>query len=523
MMFGCLQIPTTIIKRTVYVGRTHLAVFVALLMALLSGFAQAQSNTMPALLADNISYDADRDALIAVGNVEIYFDQRTMRASEITYFNKTGIVEAKGPITLSAPGEDTIIANFASLDSELKSGLIQGARLVLAENFQFAAQQVDRVNERYSVLSNTVASSCQVCANNPTPLWLVFSDGSLSFNGAFGIDDDNTQAGIRGFIYADGSFQLPTRHKLEFSIRHAGDKTFLNEFGFTGTDRLTSKATISRQDRQEYVSYSATGFQSLRSTENNNNIPYVLPEIMLEQYWDNAIGGGRLTAHASAVGLTRKLGRDVYKIGGDVDWERALELPAGFRAKATLGLSGWIYSTQDDPTRTDMLSQFSAGTGLNSQRSNYVAAANFDFPGYFNLSNQTLFDNNLAFSRNDIQASAKIGNLGLSANYVFLLPDITANSLEKRHEITLNTNYDFNANWSLEASYRRNLATGKDVSHDLTFRYGNECITTDFSVSRNFTNSNNVSPATEFGLSVSLAGFGGSGSSRPAQQCHTYE
>ena len=727
MMFGCLQIPTIIIKRTIYVGRTHFAVFVALLMALLSGFAQAQSNTMPALLADNISYDADRDALIAVGNVEIYFDQRTMRASEITYFNETGIVEAKGPITLSAPGEDTIIANFASLDSELKSGLIQGARLVLAENFQFAAQQVDRVNERYSVLSNTVASSCQVCANNPTPLWLVraerivrdtkekqihfenvrfeaygitiaalpyfripdpsvkratgilkpqfksadtygtgiklpyfividnhsdititpflttkgtaiiegeyrrrFSDGSLSFNGAFGIDDDNTQAGIRGFIYADGSFQLPTRHKLEFSIRHAGDKTFLNEFGFTGTDRLTSKATISRQDRQEYVSYSATGFQSLRSTENNNNIPYVLPEIMLEQYWDNAIGGGRLTAHASAVGLTRKLGRDVYKIGGDVDWERALELPAGFRAKATLGLSGWIYSTQDDPTysaepqsylaptaaidlrwplarrtarsveiiepvaqivyrdvvgdiaaipnedsvqvefdasnlfaldrspgtdlveeglrlnfglnythlsdegwkfgltlgrvfRTDMLSQFSAGTGLNSQRSNYVAAANFDFPGYFNLSNQTLFDNNLAFSRNDIQASAKIGNLGLSANYVFLLPDITANSLEKRHEITLNSNYDFNANWSLEASYRRNLATGKDVSHDLTFRYGNECITTDFSVSRNFTNSNNVSPATEFGLSVSLAGFGGSGSSRPAQQCHTYE
>jgi len=656
----------------------------------------AQETTTPALLADNVTYDADQDALIATGNVEVFFDGRILRASKVTYFNETGIVEAEGPLTLSAPGEDTLIADVASLDSTLKSGLIQGARLVLAENFQFAAQQVERVDARYSVLRNTLASSCQVCANNPTPLWLVrakriirdtqeneihfenvrfevygvtiaalpyfripdpfividrhsdvtitpflttkgttivegqyrrrFKDGDLSFDGAFAFDEANRKKGIRGFFYSDGAFRIASGYRLDFSLRRAGDKSFLNEFGFSETDRLTSRATISRQKANEYVSYSGTGFQSLRAAEDDNNIPYVLPEISFERYWDDGPLGGRLTARTSAVGLTRKLGRDVYKFGGGVNWERSADLPFGFRGQVLGGMDGWLYSTHDDPAfpkdpqayaastaaldlrwplarrtqgavqilepvaqlvyrdvmgdisqipnedsvqvefdasnlfaldrspgtdlveeglrlnlglnythlsdegwnfgltlgrvlRTDVLSQFSAGTGLNSKSSNFVAAANLDFPPFFSLSNQTLFDNNLEFSRNDIQANMKFGDLGLTANYVYLLPDITANSLQKRHEITLNSNYKINDNWSLTASYRRDIATANDVKQDLTLTYGNECITTDFSVSRNFTNSNNIAPSTEFGLSVSLAGFGGSGQARPARQC----
>ncbi len=699
-----------------------LALGLAIVLASLSS-SLAQESTTPALLADNVTYDADRDSLIATGNVEVFFDGRILRASKVTYYNETGQVDAEGPLTLSAPGEDTVIADYASLDSTLKSGLIRGARLVLAENFQFAAQEVERIDARYSVLKNTLASSCQVCVNQPTPLWLVrakrivrdseenqihfedvrfevygvtiaalpyfripdptvkratgilkpqfksadtygtgikipyfvvidrhsdvtitpfltskgtailegeyrraFKDGDLRFNGAFAFDKANRQNGMRGFLYSDGAFQYSSGYRLDFALRRVGDKSFLNEFGFSETDRLTSRATISRQKDHEYVSYSGTGFQSLRAAEDDNNIPYVLPEISFERYWDDGPLGGRVTTHSSAVGLTRKLGRDVYKFGGGLNWERSIALPFGLRGQALGGVDGWIYSTHDDPAfpttpqaygaptaaldlrwplarrsrdavqilepvaqlvyrdvmgdisaipnedsvqvefdasnlfaldrspgtdlveeglrlnlglnythlsdegwnfgltlgrvlRTDVLSQFSAGTGLNSKSSNFVAAANLDFPPFFSLSNQTLFDNNLAFSRNDIQANMRFGDFGLSANYVYLLPDVSANSLQKRHEITLNSDYKINDNWSLTASYRRDIASAKDVKQDLTLSYGNECITTDFSVSRNFTNSNNIAPSTEFGLSVSLAGFGGSGQARPAHQC----
>jgi LPS-assembly protein len=40
-------------------------------------------------------------------------------------------------------------------------------------------------------------------------------------------------------------------------------------------------------------------------------------------------------------------------------------------------------------------------------------------------------------------------------------------------------------------------------------RYTNECVSVDLSLSRRFTSSTNVRPDTGIGLSVELAGFGG--------------
>lgn len=701
------------------------AIFALLLCGAILLFAPAiaQQARTPALLADSVVYDADRDALVATGNVEIYFEDQVLRATKVVYFNQTGLVDAEGPLILTSPDQETLIADAASLNSELRSGLIYGARLVLAQNFQFAAQRAERLNARYSVLSNTVASTCQVCANDPTPLWLVrakriirdnkekqlhfenvrfefggvtlavlpyfrlpdpsvkratgllrpqlrsantygtgfklpyfivlddhsdititpflttkgtallegeyrrrFADGDLNFDGAIALDDQNTQGGVRGFINADGNFRVFSDHNLNFRFRRTGDKNFLNEFGYSETDRLTSKVTLSRQRPNEYISYNATDFQSLRASENDDNIPFVAPEITYERYRDDAPFGGRLSTEASVVGLTRQQGRDVFKLGGEVRWERLETLPFGLRGQALGGASGWLYSVQNDPAfptdprgylastaavdlrwplirrtkeatqilepiaqlvyrdvvgkdgaipnedsaqiefdasnlfaldrspgsdlvekglrlnlglnythlstegwnygltlgrvyRNRTLNQFAASTGLNGKSSNFVAAANLAFPPYFNLSNQTLFNNNLSFSRNDIQASVNYKDLGLTANYVYLLPDVTANSFIKRHEITLNSNYKLNDNWTIGAAYRRNIASGKDVSRDLTISYGNECILADFSVSRRFTISNNIPPSTEFGFSISLVGFGGNEQPRPAHGC----
>ena len=701
------------------------SVFALLLGVLVtSDWAAAQQvSRTPALLADSVAYDADLDALIATGNVEIYFENRVLRAAKVTYFNSTGKIEAIGPMTLTAPGEDTILADRAEIDRELQQGLIHGARLVLAENFQFAAQRVEQIDGRYSALRNTVASTCQVCAKRPTPLWLVrakrivrdndekqihfedvrfevygvtvaalpyfripdpsvaratgflrpqfsnadtfgtgikipyfivindhsdltitpflttrgttiiegayrqaFVDGDLSFEGAFGVDDRNTQGGTRGFFFADGRFDVVSDYRLNFALRRAGDKSFLNEYSFSDTDRLTSNVTLSRQRLDQYISYSATSFQSLRASEDNDGIPLVAPEVSYHRYWDNSVGGGRITVSGEMTGLTRKLGRDVYKIGGEVGWDRVGTLPFGVRGQVLGKIGGWVYATQDDPAfptdpqsyvaptaaidlrwplirssqtatqviepvaqlvyrdvggdmsgipnedsvqiefdasnlfsldrspgtdlveeglrlnvglnythlsnegwkfgltlgrvlRDRTLTQFATGTGLNGTSSNFVAAANFDFAPTFSLSNQTLFDDNLSFERNDIQATIKWRDLDLDANYVYLLPDASANSPSKRQEITLDAAYKINDNWSLGAGYRRNLASGSDVERNLSISYGNECITTDFSVSRNFTNSNNVAPSTEFGLSVVLVGFGGNEPARPAHKC----
>jgi LPS-assembly protein len=57
------------------------------------------------------------------------------------------------------------------LSGDLRDGTLRSARLVLDRRLQLAAREVARIGGRYTELSDTVASSCQVCAGNPVPLW----------------------------------------------------------------------------------------------------------------------------------------------------------------------------------------------------------------------------------------------------------------------------------------------------------------------------------------------------------------
>ena len=64
-----------------------------------------------------------------------------------------------------------ILADQAQLDRDLRNGVLISARLVLDQQLQLAATEIARVDDRYTRLDRVVASSCEVCANDPTPLW----------------------------------------------------------------------------------------------------------------------------------------------------------------------------------------------------------------------------------------------------------------------------------------------------------------------------------------------------------------
>ena len=135
--------------------------------------ADAAQQVAPAtLVADSVEFDAGK--LVAEGNVEIYFDGRILRATRVTYLRAEDRVIVDGPLTL-LDGPDTIlVADFASLASDLRNSVLQGARLVLDQRLQIAASEIATDAEgRYTQLYQTVASSCQVCVGSPVPLWQI--------------------------------------------------------------------------------------------------------------------------------------------------------------------------------------------------------------------------------------------------------------------------------------------------------------------------------------------------------------
>ncbi|WP_411975173.1 LPS-assembly protein LptD [Sulfitobacter faviae] len=146
----------------------------ALSFAPLSLAAQtAPASDRPAVLvADQVFITRDK-VLVAQGNVEAFQGKTRLRATAIRYDQATGALSIEGPIVLSEGENTTILADAASLDAGLQSGLLRGARMILEQQLQLAAVQINRIEGRYSQLYKAAVTSCKVCEDGETPLWQI--------------------------------------------------------------------------------------------------------------------------------------------------------------------------------------------------------------------------------------------------------------------------------------------------------------------------------------------------------------
>ncbi|MEM6388764.1 MAG: LPS assembly protein LptD [Pseudomonadota bacterium] len=143
-------------------------------VTLWAGAALAQGVDGPpaTLIADQIRFDRASQSITASGAVEVFFEGTSLRASEIRFSGSDSNLSVTGPITLTdEAGRVIILADFAQTSRDLQNGVLRSARLVLDREVQIAATEISRTDGRYTQAYQAVASSCQVCASHPTPLW----------------------------------------------------------------------------------------------------------------------------------------------------------------------------------------------------------------------------------------------------------------------------------------------------------------------------------------------------------------
>ncbi|WP_102222735.1 LPS-assembly protein LptD [Acidimangrovimonas sediminis] len=135
-----------------------------------TGAAPAQGDTPATLVADNVELKGD-NSIVATGHVVVFYQGTRMEATKVVYDKANDKIDITGPIRLTQPDGTIVLADQAELATDLKNGILTSARMVLASKLQLAAAQINRVDGRYTQLTKTVASSCQVCAGHRTPLW----------------------------------------------------------------------------------------------------------------------------------------------------------------------------------------------------------------------------------------------------------------------------------------------------------------------------------------------------------------
>ena len=165
---------------------------IALLLWLLPAWALAQGAQPATLIADRLEIEGDR-RLIASGNVEALYGETRLKARSITYDRAADRLILEGPVILQEGTRIVLLAEGGALDPRLENGLLRGARLVLDQQVQLAARQVDRIGGRYTQLYKVAATSCRVCDDGRPPLWQIRASRAIHDTEARQLYFDNAQ------------------------------------------------------------------------------------------------------------------------------------------------------------------------------------------------------------------------------------------------------------------------------------------------------------------------------------------
>lgn len=141
----------------------------ALASCALLAAAPAHAQMAASLVADTVSISPE-GVLTAQGNVEAFHAGTRLQADAVTFNRATERLTITGPILVTTPDGTIFTAQSADLDPQLENGLMQSARAVLNQHLQLAANQISRIDGRYSQFSRVAVTSCAVCGTE-TPLW----------------------------------------------------------------------------------------------------------------------------------------------------------------------------------------------------------------------------------------------------------------------------------------------------------------------------------------------------------------
>jgi len=144
----------------------------SLVLALGLGAPLSAQEAPAMLVADAVFLEGDT-RLVAEGRVEALAGDTRIIAQKITYDRATETLAIDGPIRIEQDGGVRVLASSAEMDAGFQNAILKGARLVLDQQVQLAAYQMNRVNGRYSQLYKASVTSCHVCTSEQPPLWQI--------------------------------------------------------------------------------------------------------------------------------------------------------------------------------------------------------------------------------------------------------------------------------------------------------------------------------------------------------------
>jgi LPS-assembly protein len=130
-----------------------------------------------------------------------------------------------------------------------------------------------------------------------------------------------SQRDIRGFIDANGRFQLDPRWSVTGAVRVASDRTVARRYDISRDDRLRSMIDLERVTRNSYFSVAGWAFQTLRTGDSQGQIPIALPVMDYRKRVSDPWLGGQAEFQLNSMALIRAKGQDTQRAFGGARWD----------------------------------------------------------------------------------------------------------------------------------------------------------------------------------------------------------
>ena len=125
--------------------------------------------------ANEVQYDYTNQRVLAVGNVQIYYNGATVEADKVVYDQKTKHLHAEGNVRLTEPDGKITYGEIMNLSDDYRDGFVDSLRLDTPDQTRFAATRATRSEGNFTVFQNGVYTACEACKDDPRkpPLWQV--------------------------------------------------------------------------------------------------------------------------------------------------------------------------------------------------------------------------------------------------------------------------------------------------------------------------------------------------------------
>lgn len=153
----------------------------ALALVVLLLFRPAEAAEPPAadrpvqFQADELTHDSRNQVTTASGNVVVVQDQRRLLADMLTYDEINDRLTATGNVTLYEPTGEIVRASALEVTGDLKNGVIEDVRAILADGSRLTAARGERRDGVLTRVDDASYTPCFPCAEDPSraPLWQV--------------------------------------------------------------------------------------------------------------------------------------------------------------------------------------------------------------------------------------------------------------------------------------------------------------------------------------------------------------